>query len=116
MVDESQALLIDCPAHPGKHWAVLDVFPMPWAGTWECPAGESGDHDHEAAADAGRVEIEIETVEPWPTGPNDDPPSSEVYVCAGPEGCGIAIEGRYPEEDRAQALADMQQDNWRDDA
>lgn len=112
--DTTQAKLIDCPAHPGKHWAVLDVEPMPTAGIWECPKGDSDEHDHYQAADEGRAEIEVEDIEvdTMRNGEHDTYPA-QIYVCAGAEGCGVTLEGD-PAADAAEDRADMAYDEWKD--
>lgn len=101
---------IPCPEHPNgrAHWwslrrhrAILFCQGSRWAGIWECPiTGSSDTHEHS--------DYDIETTENWPTSPTDIPQEYEIYVCGGPDGCGVVIEGEDPAADRYDAMVDMQ--------
>jgi hypothetical protein len=104
---------ITCPAHPSgrvhpwsltSHKAVLFEHGEQYAGQWEClRTGEEDVHEHS--------DYEIETVEVDDSHPDrSDGYSYQVYVCGGPEGCGVTIDADVadPDVDRAEALADMQ--------
>lgn len=56
----------------------------------------------------------IEIGEDWPTSPEDTPYEYKVYVCGD---CGeiIPLDVADPEADRIDALADMAEDDWRDE-
>jgi hypothetical protein len=100
---EANTKLIDCPAHPGQHQAVLYCYGHQYAGVWECYiSGESDSHDHQAAIELGKADREIETGESWPTGPEDSGHEFSYYICGGREGCGLELDGD-PELDRAEA-------------
>lgn len=88
---------IDCPAHTGKHTAVLYQHGHRFAGIWECPkTGETDSCEHEST--------HIEITEDWPSSPVSTPHEYEIYVC---DACECVADGD-PAEDRADALADMQ--------
>lgn len=91
------------------HRAILHKHPHEHAGYVECTNQDCGyfdEHDHQ--------NLNIEEHEPWPTGPEDNPIPRPVYVC---EDCGITIDldDKDPLEDRADAIADRDADNWRDE-
>lgn len=98
---EADTKQIDCPEHPRAHKATLFCQGHRYAGTWECPTGLSDSHDHSA-------HYEVESVEDWPTGPNDNPQPYDVYVCGGELGCGVTIpfDEADPAVDRAEAMAE----------
>lgn len=89
--------------------AKLHKHPDEHAGYVECLNEECGYFDiHE------HVPGDIEEVEPWPTGPEDNPIPYPVYVC---EECGVTIDLDIadPIVDRAEAQFDYEADNWRDE-
>jgi hypothetical protein len=116
--DDNYTKLIECPIHPAHeardhhdpddlHQATLYLQGHRYAGIWECPVtGESDTHEHS--------DYEVETVEVDDSHPDrSDGYSYQVYVCGGDNGCGVAIDldEANPAEDRAEALADMQEYN-----
>lgn len=110
------AKMITCPEHPNgrlhwwslrKHQAILFLNGSKFAGLWECePSGLSDIHEH------GDFEIEPIQVDYWPTPDIDRSYDVDVYVCGGPEGCGVTIDRDVadPAEDRYDAMVDMQID------
>ena len=89
---------IDCPEHPGQHWATLYCYPHKYAGIWECGiTGTSDSHDHHDDPDA---EIEIETFTQDHLGfQGHYQTESRGYICGGKNGCGITLEGDPDERD-----------------
>lgn len=110
--DDNYVKQIDCPEHPGQHKASLFCQGHRFAGIWECPVtGESDTHEH--------TDYEIEDVEVDDSHPDrSDGYTYQVYVCGGENGCGVAIDldVASPAEDRADAIADQQIDEARDNA
>lgn len=94
---EITSIVFDCPAHPGEHWAVMEVWPHKFAGIWECPrTGEQDIHDHQ--------DVHIEEVEDWPVSPTDIPAAVPVYIC---DLDGVAIEDRDPLSEAREAAEDL---------
>lgn len=106
MTSTDDSVLIDCPAHPGQHWAALDTFPAETAGIWECPKGDSDSCEHE--------ELDVEDAVYDYHDPGDyyghGQREFQVYVCSL---CGVQVEGD-PAADRAADREDMAYDEWRD--
>lgn len=86
-------LLIDCPAHPGQHCAVMETWPSITAGYWQCPKGAEDYQDCIESANQEKSTLEIEStqVDYWPTPDIDASYERKFYVCAGQEGCGRPI-------------------------
>jgi len=85
-----------CPECGSK--VILWLYPNKWAGIFEClnehcATTWSCEHD----------DVRIETVEPWPTSPLDNPIETEIYVC---NACGVTVEDRDPVLDRLEAAYD----------
>lgn len=81
---------ITCPEHPqGGHTATLYLFGHKYAGIWECP--ENGVSDA-CAHENTHVE-------------------DNMYVC---DLCDCVVDGD-PQADAAEAKADIDSDNWRDE-
>jgi hypothetical protein len=117
LLERDYTKMIPCPAHPNgrvhwwslsRHKAILFCWPGQFAGIWECPrTGESDAHEH--------LDYEIEEVTQDHMGfQGHYQTESEVYVCAGPEGCGVTIEDADPAMDRADNEADRAYDEMRD--
>ena len=103
--DDNYSKLIDCPAHPGEHWAILYEWGHRHGGFYECPRdGEVEEHEH--------VDYQIEETEDWPTGPMDNPTPYKIYVCGD---CGVAIplDEASPDQDAHDAMVDAQIDEMR---
>lgn len=95
--DSNYTKLIECPEHPAHeakdhhdpddlHQATLYCQGHRFAGLWECPvSGDSDSHDH---SDYEIVTEEVDDSHP----DRRDGYSYQVYVCGGPEGCGVAID------------------------
>lgn len=113
--DKNCTKKITCPEHPlANHKATLFCIGHRFAGTWECPKGFEEDHDHYAAIDAGLAELEIEEGETPDSPDRNDGYTFRYYLCGGEEGCGVQLEGD-PDADAAEARADAEADNWRDE-
>lgn len=99
---EANTKLIQCPHKAdSKHKATLYVFPHKLSGMWDCQYGYSDAHEH--------TDYEIEEIEHLSPNPDSSYYWTErIYVCGGVEGCGETIEDANPDEDRAEAIADMQ--------
>lgn len=107
--DDNYTKQIDCPEHPGQHKADLFCQGHRYAGTWECPEGFSDTHEHS--------DYEIEDVEVDDSHPDrSDGYTYQTYVCGGTDGCGVAIDldVANPAEDAADAEADRQIDEARE--
>lgn len=92
-------MYIDCPECEEFEGAYLWQEGSSYAGVWECDTcGACDFHEH------SDYRVETITVDCM-RGSEPDQYEIQVYVCGG---CGVTIEGEYPEEDRAEALADMQ--------
>jgi hypothetical protein len=52
---------------------------------------------------ASTLNVHEEMVEPWPTGPEDNPVAAPVYVC---DDCDVTVEDRDPVLDRLEAAYD----------
>jgi len=100
------SLLIDCPLHPGLHWAVLDVWPAKYAGIYECPRGYSEACEHPEWKVEDAVRDYYDPGDPYGHGQHE----FEVYVCAL---CGVQIEDEDPAVDRHEAMVDAQIDEMR---
>lgn len=106
--DDNYSKLIDCPIHPGQHWAILYEWGHRHGGFYECPLGDFEEHEHD--------DYEIEDVEVDDSHPDrSDGYTYQTYVCGGPAGCGVAIDRDVadPAQDRADAIADAQIDEMR---
>jgi hypothetical protein len=115
--DDNYVKQIDCPEHPGQHTAKLYEQGHRWAGQWECPNGFEDSCDHNPERE--NIEWEIEDVEVDDSHPDrSDGYTYQVYVCAGKDGCGLAIDldVANPAEDAADAETDRQIDEARDNA
>lgn len=98
--DDNYSLLIDCPFHPGAHWAILYKWGHRHGGMVECPRGEYEDHDH----DDYRVEdFEVDDSHP----DRSDGYSYKGYVCGT---CDTPIDPDVANyyQDREDAIADAQ--------
>jgi len=92
-LQEPDTKQIQCPhLSDAKHKATLYCYPhKKYAGIWECQYGYSESHEHDPKY------YEIAEAESWPSGPHEDITTSKVYICGGKDGCGVAIEGVYPD-------------------
>lgn len=73
-------ILITCPAHPGKHFATLEVAGK-HRGIWECPiTGESDTHDHEKYALDAREPVFEPFV--YEDGKSTAPTLERLRICA----------------------------------
>ena len=120
MKTKTETKLIDCPEHPGKHKAIMDVWPATTAGYWQCPEGFEDYHDCMDSAAEGKSELEIETSQVDFYNPADwyghGWYETRYYVCAGEEGCGRPIDSDIadPDVDAAEARTGYEADLWDD--
>lgn len=77
---------IDCPEHPGQHWATLFCHPHKYAGIWECGiTGTSDTHDH--------AEPETETATQDHMGFDGHYQTEhQITICGGEQGCGVRLD------------------------
>lgn len=97
---------IQCPEHPqDSHTAVLYTFGHQYAGMWECPVtGASDSCEHESTHVEEAVQDHLGFQGHYQT-------EHSIYVC---DDCECQVDGD-PEADAAEAKADMDADNWRDE-
>jgi hypothetical protein len=77
---------------------ILWRHPSRWAGIFECL-----NEDCAASWSCEHPNTHEEMVEPWPTGPEDNPVAAPVYVC---DDCDVTVEDRDPVLDRLEAAYD----------
>lgn len=104
--DDNYSKLICCPLHPKAHWAILYEWGHQHGGYYECPRGDFEEHEHD--------DYQIETFEVDDSHPDrSDGYSYEGYVC-GICGTPIDLDVASPAQDRAEAEADRQIDEYRE--
>lgn len=97
---------IPCPEHAqGDHTAVLYTFGHQHAGIWECPVtGASDSCEHESTHVESVTQDHLGMQGHYQT-------ESSIYVC---DNCECQTDGD-PEADAAEAKADAEADDWRDE-
>lgn len=97
---------IPCPEHAqGGHTATLYTFGHKLSGVWECPVtGASDACEHESTHVEEAVQDHLGFQGHYQT-------EHSIYVC---DDCEETVDGD-PEADAAEAKADMDADNWRDE-
>jgi hypothetical protein len=106
--DKNLTVQIPCPEHPqDSHTATLYQFGHRYADIWECPVtGASDSHNHDD------VETDIEETVQDHLGINGHYQTEHsIYVY---KDCGMQADGD-PAADAAEAQADYEADNWRDE-
>lgn len=90
--------LIDCPAHPGAHWAILYEWGHQHGGYYECPRGDFEEHEHD--------DYQIEEAEHLSPNPDSSYYWVEKYYACGICGAPIDHDVADPEQDRQDAIDD----------
>lgn len=106
--DANYTMQIPCPEHAqGDHTATLYQFGHRWADVVECPVtGSSDSHNHDD------LETEVEETVQDHLGINGHYQTEHsIYVY---KDCGMIADGD-PAADAAEAQADYEADNWRDE-
>lgn len=106
MTAEPYTKSISCPEHPqDSHTAVLYTNGHQYAGIWECPVtGASDACEHESTHVESATQDHLGVDGHYQT-------EHSIYVC---DNCEVTVDGD-PEADAAEAKADAEADDWRDE-